>query len=248
MVWSTSQLAELAGTTVNTVRHYHALGLLAEPERRANGYKSYGVQHLVRVLQVRRLSELGVPLSKVPDAVAGGDQRELLRELHSELETSIRHLERIRDEVGSLMAHGAPLDTPSGFEGIADGMTPTDRTLASIFGQVYDDPAMQDIRAMFEDGQARFAELDATFEALTVDASEEARSAVVQQMLPALRENLERYPWLLTEPRTRQTPPLAQSALIESMRALYNDAQLEVLLRALAQVRSEIDAHDDGKT
>lgn len=39
MAWSTQQLADLAGTTVNTVRHYHRLGLLDEPERQGNGYK-----------------------------------------------------------------------------------------------------------------------------------------------------------------------------------------------------------------
>jgi len=28
MAWSTRELARLAGTTVNTIRHYHRLGLL----------------------------------------------------------------------------------------------------------------------------------------------------------------------------------------------------------------------------
>ncbi|WP_399921406.1 MerR family transcriptional regulator [Streptomyces kanamyceticus] len=47
--WSTGQLAELAGTTTKTVRHYHETGLLDEPERAPNGYKRYGVSHLVRL-------------------------------------------------------------------------------------------------------------------------------------------------------------------------------------------------------
>lgn len=34
MPWNTRQLAELADTTVNTVRRCHRLGLLDEPERR----------------------------------------------------------------------------------------------------------------------------------------------------------------------------------------------------------------------
>jgi DNA-binding transcriptional MerR regulator len=37
MAWSTRQLAELTGTTLRTVRHYHDVGLLEEPKRRANG-------------------------------------------------------------------------------------------------------------------------------------------------------------------------------------------------------------------
>ena len=31
MPWSTRELAELAGTTVKAVRHYHEIGLLDEP-------------------------------------------------------------------------------------------------------------------------------------------------------------------------------------------------------------------------
>ena len=40
MAWSTRQLAEMAGTTVKSVRYYHQLGLLDEPERLGNGSSS----------------------------------------------------------------------------------------------------------------------------------------------------------------------------------------------------------------
>lgn len=41
-------LAEPAGTTVNTVRHYHRLGLLPEPDRHVNNYWQCGAGALVR--------------------------------------------------------------------------------------------------------------------------------------------------------------------------------------------------------
>src|ERR687892_734354 len=47
MAWSTREIAELAGTSLRAVRHYHEVGLLEEPARRANGYKQYGVAHLI---------------------------------------------------------------------------------------------------------------------------------------------------------------------------------------------------------
>ena len=47
------------------MRHYHEAGLLDEPERRSNGYKQYGVPHLLRLLQIRRLRDLGVPLAQI---------------------------------------------------------------------------------------------------------------------------------------------------------------------------------------
>jgi DNA-binding transcriptional MerR regulator len=64
LAWSTREIAELAGTTVRAVRHYHEVGLLAEPERRANGYKQYGVAHLIHVLRIKRLTDLGFSLSQ----------------------------------------------------------------------------------------------------------------------------------------------------------------------------------------
>ena len=76
MAWSTRELAELTGTTLRTVRHHHEVGLLTEPERRANGYKQYGVAHLVRVLQVKRLTDLGFSLTQIADMDGTDDHPE----------------------------------------------------------------------------------------------------------------------------------------------------------------------------
>ncbi|MFI7217971.1 DUF3159 domain-containing protein [Micromonospora maritima] len=48
--YPTRELAEIAGTTLKTVRHYHRIGLLEEPERAVNGYKQYGIRHLGRFI------------------------------------------------------------------------------------------------------------------------------------------------------------------------------------------------------
>jgi DNA-binding transcriptional MerR regulator len=70
MAWSTREIAALAGTSLRAVRHYHDVGLLDEPERHNNGYKQYGVAHLVRVLRIKRLTDLGFSL---PQITAMGD-------------------------------------------------------------------------------------------------------------------------------------------------------------------------------
>jgi len=35
------ELAELAGVTTRTIRHYHRIGLVPEPQRAGNGYRCY---------------------------------------------------------------------------------------------------------------------------------------------------------------------------------------------------------------
>lgn len=71
------ELAALAGVSTRAVRHYHHLGLLPEPERRANGYREYGLRDAVALARVRRLTELGLGLEEVKDVLADDAGREL---------------------------------------------------------------------------------------------------------------------------------------------------------------------------
>lgn len=59
-----AEIAELTGTTVRTVRHYHALGLLPVPEERG-GWRDYNLSHVARLSRIRWLVSAGVPLSAV---------------------------------------------------------------------------------------------------------------------------------------------------------------------------------------
>ncbi|WP_031075772.1 MerR family transcriptional regulator [Streptomyces sp. NRRL WC-3742] len=58
------QAAAFAGVTVKTVRHYHRLGLVEEPQRDTSGYRRYGSEELLRLVQVRTLAAAGVPLAE----------------------------------------------------------------------------------------------------------------------------------------------------------------------------------------
>ncbi|QUW82364.1 MerR family transcriptional regulator [Streptomyces mirabilis] len=111
------RIGELAvGVTTRTVRHYHHLGLLPEPERRPNGYRDYTLRHAVVLARIRRLTELGLGLAEVRDVLAddaGRDLAEVLEELDTDLarqEAAIRERrERLRallDQDGNLPAEG----------------------------------------------------------------------------------------------------------------------------------------------
>ncbi|OIJ92328.1 MerR family transcriptional regulator [Streptomyces monashensis] len=59
------QAAAFVGVTVKTVRHYHKLGLVAEPGRDSSGYRRYGSGELLQLVQVRTLATAGVPLAEI---------------------------------------------------------------------------------------------------------------------------------------------------------------------------------------
>ncbi|WP_030019899.1 MerR family transcriptional regulator [Streptomyces monomycini] len=69
------QAAAFVGVTVKTVRHYHRLGLVAEPERDGSGYRRYGSADLLRLIQVRTLAGAGVPLAEIGDLLDAGPER-----------------------------------------------------------------------------------------------------------------------------------------------------------------------------
>jgi DNA-binding transcriptional MerR regulator len=59
------QAAAFADITIKTVRHYHKLGLIKEPARDSSGYRRYGSDDLLRLVQVRTLAAAGVPLAEI---------------------------------------------------------------------------------------------------------------------------------------------------------------------------------------
>src|SRR3954452_14672797 len=95
------QLAAYAGVTVRAVRHYHAKGLLAEPDRDLAGYRRYDAAAVVELVKIRTLAEAGVPLSRVQELLAADAEafaaavEEIDRRLRAEIRERQRHRERI---------------------------------------------------------------------------------------------------------------------------------------------------------
>lgn len=232
MAWSTREVADLAGTTVKAVRHYHKLKLLDEPERMANNYKQYQVAHLIRLLQITRLANLGVPLAQIATmGNADKDPDAALRALDAELEATVVRLQRIRGELALILKHHAPAELPAGFGPVAGELSDTDRSLIMVYSRVFDTAAMQDMQDLVSEVPRTAS--DDEFDTLTLDSDRETRRRLAADMAPSIVEAFERYPWL-NDPASRssKSASLAQSTMTAAVRELYNKAQLEVLYRA----------------
>ncbi|MGV0745789.1 helix-turn-helix domain-containing protein [Mycolicibacterium sp. XJ870] len=234
MAWSTREIAELAGTSLRAVRHYHAVGLLPEPQRRANGYKQYGVAHLVRLVRIKRLTELGFSL---PQIAAMGDSddhpEQALRELDAELGATIERLQRARDELAVLLEHSAPTDLPPDFvpPAAAAKMTDADRSLVVVLSRVLGPRGMRIYADMMRDEPDNPA--SAEFDNLPVDADEVTRSDLAERLAPYIRAVNQAHPGLA---ESRSDAPrgerFADKTISGAMADLYNPAQLDVLRRA----------------
>lgn len=125
------ELAALAGVSTRTVRHYHRVGLLPEPARQSNGYREYGLRDAVELARVRRLTELGLNLEEVRDALADDackDLHEILTGLDADLARQQEAITRRRARLAELLERAE-----------SDGGLPPEGTvspeLAAIFGR-----------------------------------------------------------------------------------------------------------------
>src|SRR5215831_9534118 len=126
------ELAGLVGISARAIRHYHRVGLLPEPARKANGYREYSLRDAVELARVRRLTELGLSLGEVRDVLAGDvgrDLAEILRELDTDLAGQEADIRRRRARLAQLLRQAEAGGMPS-------EQAPVSPELAGLFGRM----------------------------------------------------------------------------------------------------------------
>ncbi|MFJ1886605.1 MerR family transcriptional regulator [Streptomyces sp. NPDC088137] len=100
------ELASYAGVTVRAVRHYHAKGLLPEPERDHSGYRRYGAGAVVELVKIRTLAEAGVPLAHVRELLQADEEEfaAAVEDIDKRLRAEIRERQRHRERIARLAA------------------------------------------------------------------------------------------------------------------------------------------------
>ena len=70
-VWTTAEVARLAGVSARTLRHYDAIGLLEPASHEQGGQRRYCRPELLRLQQILLLKRLGLRLDVVAEILAG---------------------------------------------------------------------------------------------------------------------------------------------------------------------------------
>ncbi|NUP78238.1 MAG: MerR family transcriptional regulator [Nonomuraea sp.] len=115
------ELAAYAGVTVRAVRHYHAKGLLPEPERDRSGYRRYDAGAVIELIRIRTLAEAGVPLARVRELLRAGEEEfaAAVADIDRRLRAEIRERERHRARIARLTS-GDGLALPPEVVGLLD--------------------------------------------------------------------------------------------------------------------------------
>lgn len=101
------EVAERAGVSADTVRHYERVGLLPRAPRRANGYREYTEAAVRRVLTIRSAVIFGFPLKDLRrflEARAAGRPpcaavRAHAQQLLTDVDVRIRELQHARRQM-----------------------------------------------------------------------------------------------------------------------------------------------------
>lgn len=205
-----SEIARLAGCTVRTLRHYHAIGLLPEPPRGENGYRDYGAEDLVRLLRVKRLASLGFSLSRIGEVLDemdeglteadGSSADEALEELDRELELQIERLEEQRRTIALLKQEQIDLDLPLRmarikklFEGLSasSSITKSDREALLVAGNLFTEEDTDELErvilALFDgDMVDQLQAVQARFDELASDASHDEIDSAIKAAMELL--------------------------------------------------------------
>jgi DNA-binding transcriptional MerR regulator len=200
-----SQLATYAGVTVRTVRHYHAKGLLPEPERDDSGYRRYDAAAVVELIRIRTLADAGVPLSRVRELLSADEDEfaaaieDVGRRLCAEIRERERHRERVAD-----LAAGDRLALPPEAVEYLDRLRALDRPARAIemerdawilvAAQIPDQmPALMALkRAQIDDPAVRAMYLDLV-DAADWDADDPRLPAVADRLVAMFEADAERW-------------------------------------------------------
>ncbi|HWR86083.1 MAG TPA: MerR family transcriptional regulator [Rhodoglobus sp.] len=233
---NSGELARLAGVTVRALRHYHQVGVLDEPPRSANGYRRYDVHHLIRVLRIKRLGELGIALERMPALLAAPDDgAEALDSLDAELAAQIERLTRQRQTIARLRAEGSAPDLPPDLARFLtdDYGSPTlariDREITVLLAHLAAPEAVERLAGVYaalyeQQAMPALQQFGARFEALDAEAGQAEIDALVDDFVRIL---LPLIPHLVDE----DGPDLSAAAHLidEYQRGMLNPAQQRAL-------------------
>ncbi len=104
-----SQVARLTGINAKAIRYYEGIGLLPSPPRSMNSYRRYSMADVNRLILLRRIRYLRVPLTEAKALLIGASdarcvdvQQDLLHLVNARLmalDQEIAELQHLRDEM-----------------------------------------------------------------------------------------------------------------------------------------------------
>ncbi len=110
-------LSKKTGVGTEAIRYYERIGIIPKPERADNGYRLYSEEDSDRLSFIRRARVLDFTLDEIDEILAFRERNEppcshvmtVMERRIDEIETRIRDLQRMKDEIKHLHEAGKQL-------------------------------------------------------------------------------------------------------------------------------------------
>ena len=131
------KLAKQTEVTIETIRHYQRIGLLAEPAKPADGYRVYSTDAIARIRFIKRAQQAGFTLKEIAtllslDGAHCADVRQLAEQKCRQIDQQIRDLTALRQVLESLV-NDCQQTAPAAHCAILDAFSDDDASPTSNF-------------------------------------------------------------------------------------------------------------------
>jgi MerR family mercuric resistance operon transcriptional regulator len=92
-------VAKISGVSIETIRYYERIGLLAKPVRGVNGYRSYSAEQADAVIFISRSRKLGFGLSTIRDLMRLGECSAHCDKVRA---VTVAHRNNVRQQIDAL--------------------------------------------------------------------------------------------------------------------------------------------------
>lgn len=101
-------LAKAADVNIETIRYYQRIGLIDEPNKPAQGYRTYSEAALKQIHFIKRAQQLGFSLAEIDELLHLGDGqcndvRHRAEVKRNQIEKQIRDLQNLRKTLNKLI-------------------------------------------------------------------------------------------------------------------------------------------------
>lgn len=108
MILTIGKLAKQTEVTIETIRHYQRIGLLAEPKKPDSGYRCYSADAVARIRSIKRAQQAGFTLKEIAallslDGEHCADVRQLAEQKCRQIDQQIEDLTALRQVLATLV-------------------------------------------------------------------------------------------------------------------------------------------------
>jgi len=129
-VWKVGSLASATGLTVRTLHHYDHIALVSPSGRTPSGHRLYEESDVRRLYQVLALRQLGLPLDKIREVMAGqASVAKVLAVHHRFLTAQLASVRVLRARHGALASTMSQSATPEDFLELIQKVIAMDETV-----------------------------------------------------------------------------------------------------------------------